>query len=218
MNSKDYDHLVSLAKELSARGYTVVRFDPIGTWESEGNIVDYTTTQTLEDAKNVLEEMLKQHVYTNILFGGHSHGGMIALLYAARDKRISAVLGIMPSSNRLPDDEDRREWKKAGARISLRNVPGTKEDMREYAVPYSHIEDRDTYNIVKDVKNVRVPIILLAGELDDLVLPDDVKEIFDSANEPKVFEIIPGIQHDYRKNDEEIRVVNERIMKLLADI
>ena len=96
LDSKDYKHLVGLAEELDKQGYTVVRFDPTGTWESEGHIADYTTTQYLEDIKHVLEYMLKQEDYTYILVGGHSRGGQVSILYAARDPRISVGLGIRP--------------------------------------------------------------------------------------------------------------------------
>ena len=34
VDSKDYKHLVGLAEALSKQGYTVVRFEPTGTWES----------------------------------------------------------------------------------------------------------------------------------------------------------------------------------------
>jgi hypothetical protein len=36
VDSKDYDHLVKLAKAFASQGYTAVRFDPIGTWEFAG--------------------------------------------------------------------------------------------------------------------------------------------------------------------------------------
>ena len=91
LDSKDYKHLVSLAEVLNNAGYTVVRFEPTGTWESEGNISDYTNTQYLEDIKNVLEYMLSQKKYTYVLLGGHSRGGQLSIIYAARDSRISFV-------------------------------------------------------------------------------------------------------------------------------
>src|SRR3989338_4946250 len=71
LDSKDYQHLVGLAEVLNNIGYTVVRFEPAGTWESEGNISDYTTTQYLEDIKSVLEYMLHRKRYRHVLLGGH---------------------------------------------------------------------------------------------------------------------------------------------------
>lgn len=215
LDSKDYKHLIGLAGALSERGYTAVRFDPTGTWESEGDISDYTTTQYLEDIKHILEYMLREADYTYVLLGGHSRGGMVSILYAARDPRISAVLGIMPSSGRSMVGHHYEEWKKSGFSISQRDLPNDKNKRMEYRVPYSHAEDRDAYNVVGDVEKVKVPILLIAGELDNLVLPEDVKEIFDHANEPKQFVIIPGLGHDYRHSDDEVTLLSRKVLELL---
>src|SRR3989344_8561901 len=91
LDTKDYDHLVTLADALAERGYTAVRFDPTGTWESEGEISDYLTSQYIKDVKSVLDYMLKEGNFIHVLVCGHSRGGMVSLLYAARDPRISAV-------------------------------------------------------------------------------------------------------------------------------
>jgi len=217
LDSKDYQHLINLAEDLAEQGYTVIRFDPMGTWKSEGDISDYITTQYLEDIKNVLEYMLQQTDYKHVLLGGHSRGGMVSILYAARDPRISLVLGIMPSSGRTMAGGRREEWKETGFSISKRDLPENRNGKREYRVPYSHVEDRDKYNVVEDVKQVKVPIILIAGELDELVLPEYVKEIFDEANEPKRMVIIEGIGHDYRHNLSEIKKINKTILNLLTE-
>lgn len=218
LDSKDYKHLVGLAEALSKRGYTAVRFDPTGTWESQGDIADYTTTQYLEDIKNVLEYMLERANYKHILLGGHSRGGQVSILYAARDRRISLVLGIMPSFEHTMKGSRYEEWKKIGAGISSRDLPDNKDKKREFSVPYSHIEDRNQYSVIKDVKRIRVPIIVLAGELDDIVPAECVKEIFDNANESKKLIIIPGIGHDYRHNDDEIKIVNQVILEALDNL
>ena len=215
LDSKDYSHLVELAKTLTKHGYTVVRFDPTGTWESDGDISDYTTTQYLDDIKSVLDFMLAQHTYTHILLGGHSRGGQLSILYAARDPRISLVLAIMPSSARTFVGSRREEWQKTGVSISQRDLPD-KTGSKEFRIPYSHVLDRDKYDVVKDVARVHVPLILITGELDTVVLPKYVKEIFDAANEPKQFISIPGIGHDYRHNAKEIDNVNAQIIKALS--
>ena len=88
LDSKDYTHLVRLAEALCKEGYTTVRFDPTGTWESEGYISDYTTTQYLEDIKSVIDYMIKESEYNYVLLGGHSRGGQVSILYAARDSRV----------------------------------------------------------------------------------------------------------------------------------
>lgn len=218
LDTKDYDHLVKLTEELAKIGYTVVRFDPIGTWESDGDISDYTTTQYLRDIRSVLEFTLLQGDYKHILIGGHSRGGMVSILYAAQDPKISIVVGIMSSSVMRKRDDRLLEAERLGFSISFRDLPENKNQKREFRVPYSHFQDRLKYNVLKNVKNVKVPIIFIAGELDKLVPPKNVKEIYKKANEPKKFILIPGIGHDYRHNPSEIRLVNNEILKQLKSL
>jgi len=211
LDTKDYEGLARLAEALAGQGFTAVRFDPTGTWESEGTIADYTTTQYLADVKSVLDYMLREGNYTYVLLGGHSRGGMVSILYTARDSRISAVVGIMPSSPRTFPAQKKELWKKEGVALSERDIPG-KRGKREYRVPYSHAEDRDKYDVIEEVKKVHVPILFLTGDQDTNVLPEHVELIFDNANEPKKFITFKGIGHDYRHNPEEVERVNERIL------
>lgn len=213
LDSKDYDHLVALADALAERGYTAVRFDPLGTWESDGDISDYTTTQYLTDVRTVLEYILHEKSYDHILLGGHSKGGFISMLYAAQDPRISTVLAIMSpySLGRTNRKDVIEKWKNEGYRISKRDIPG-KTGMREFRVPYSHAIDRLKYNALEEVEKFHGSLILVAGELDKTVLPEDIKLIFERANEPKKFILMRGVGHDYRHNPSEIKVVNDTIM------
>lgn len=217
LDSKDYKHLVGLAERLCEENYTVVRFDPTGTWGSGGKISDYTTTQYLKDLKSVLDYMLHQKRYKHILIGGHSRGGMVSILYSARDPRISRVLAIMPSSGRSMMGKRRDDWEKNGVSISKRDLPQDRNKIKEFQVPLSHLVDRDKYNVLEDVKKIRVPIIFIAGEADELIPPEDVEVLFNNAKEPKNFITVPGVGHDYRFNDDEIRLVDEKILELLKN-
>lgn len=214
LDTKDYQHLVKLAEALCEKGYVVARFDPSGTWESAGDIADYTITQYLADIKSVVDFMLAQKLYEKILLGGHSRGGQMSLLYAARDPRITLVLGIMPSHGPITGGR-REKWEKTGVSVSSRDLPADRSQKREFHVPFTHVFDRDKYDAVSDVKNIHAPIVFVAGALDDIVPPEEVKEIFDSANEPKKFLVLENIGHDYRLNDDEVIAVNAKIMEQL---
>jgi len=216
LDTKDYQHLLKLAEALCEKGYVVVRFDPSGTWESGGDIADYTITQYLTDIKSVVDFMLAQKPYEKVLLGGHSRGGQMSLLYAARDPRITLVLGIMPSHGPITG-ERRIKWEQAGVSTSSRDLPTNRNQKREFRVPFTHVLDRDKYDAVSDVKNIHAPILFVAGALDDLVPPEEVKEIFDSASGPKKFLLLENIGHDYRLNNNEVAMVNTKIMEQLAE-
>lgn len=213
LDSKDYAHLVDLANRLAKLGYTSVRFDPSGIWESEGPISEYLTSQYLEDAKSVLEHLLAEGGYTRVLLGGHSRGGQVSLLYAARDPRITEVLGIMPSHKPV-EGQRRAEWEEAGVKESDRDIPNSTE-RRNFAVPFQHVLDRDQFDTLSDVKNIHVPVYLFAGELDELVPLEEVQKLYDAANEPKKYVVLKGVGHDYRLNPVEVQKVNEEIISTL---
>ncbi len=214
LDSKDYSGLLDLAKRLNKQAYTVVRFNPTGTWESAGEIADYTITQYLKDIKNVLDFMLKEKNYQQILLGGHSQGAQLTILFTAKDLRISQVLAIMPSSG--PTIGERRtNWKKNGY-IGTRDLPFSRKQTIEFKVPFSRVLDRDQYDALGDIKKIKVPIFIIAGELDEIVLPAEVKKLY--ANQPKLFLSLPAIGHDYRLNDDEVKFVNDKIMEKLENL
>lgn len=217
LDSKDYPHITGLAKTLCEEGYTAVRFDTTGIWDSEGDISSYTTTQYLEDVKNVIEFMLKQAEYKHILVGGHSRGGQVSLLYAARDPRVSVAVAIMPSGRSTYDDERMDEWRRTGFSTIKRTIPGSKEK-RTFNVPIAYSDDKDKYDVVADVKKIKVQTIFIAGEIDDSCPKEMIKEIFDSAHEPKRFVIMPKMGHDYRLSEHEIMLVDMTIVKLLKEL
>lgn len=217
LDYKDYAHLSSLSHSLSKDGYTVVRFDPTGTWDSDGDISMFSLSQYLEDIKNVLEYMLDSSKFKNILLGGHSLGGSVSLIYATIDHRISQVLAIM--SALTPQDEEKcKKWMDQGYILSSRDIPNTLNEKREYIVPYSFLVDRIKRTNINELKNIKVPVILVAGELDEEDTVDEVKETYDHINEPKRLIVIPGIAHGYRRNENEINIVNEEILKSLKSL
>lgn len=216
VDSKDYAHLVHLANSLTKEGYTVVRFDFLGTWESDGAIDDYSIQQQLSDIKTVLEFMLQKESFAHVLLGGHSRGGTVSILYAAVDPRVSAVLAIMSpfALFRTVTSENLAKWKEKGFKISKRDVPNSSK-MREFRLPYSNMEEANRFNVLDYVGKLHVPVFLVTGERDDVVLPEEVKRIYETANEPKHFLSIKGIDHDYRHNDAEIEMVDKEILTLL---
>lgn len=211
LDSKDYNHLVGLADALAENGYTAVRFDPLGTWESEGTINDYTMENYLTCIRSVKNYMFKQGNYNFILLGGHSRGGRMSIIYAASDKDVSYVVAIMPPARsflREPEKEKGSEGKR-----SRRDIPGKSGEYREYIVPHNiRDSEQQSYSAVAAAPNVHVPILFIAGEKDTFIPLDEVKSIYNAANEPKKLIVIPGIGHDYRHNPSEVKTVNDRII------
>ncbi len=218
-DSKDYAHLVALAEALAQRGYTAVRFDPTGTWSSAGDIAQYSVTQYLSDVRSVIDHMLATGTYEQILVGGHSLGGVISMLYAARDPRVTAVVNIMGSATfpRKYNAAIIDAWKTSGVRITTRDIPDSTE-RRTYIIPYTFVTDRLQYHVLEDIGAVHAPLLLIAGELDDIVPAEELSAIYEHANQPKKLITISGIGHDYRHHANEIAIVNTTITDALSQL
>lgn len=208
LDSKDYTHLVELSKILGKRGYAVARFDPLGTWESEGAMDDYTMAHYIEAITAVKNFMLKNGNYKTIVLGGHSRGGRMSIIYAATHPDISYVIAIMPSVGRdktKTDDEDAR------TKRSTRDLPNDKSQKKRYDVPSAIVLDGLRYNALEHIAHVKAPILFIAGEKDTVVPVEEVRDIYNKAVSSKELRIIPNIGHDYRHSLEEVLLVNQEI-------
>ena len=72
-----------------------------------------------------------------------------------------------------------------------------------------------SFDIEEAVSKIHVPVIIVAGEADKICLPEDVRSIFEKANEPKKYVLLPGIGHDYRRSSSQIEIVNREIVKTM---
>lgn len=220
LDSKDYSNIIDLAMLFSNLGYEVVRFDPTGTWESGGTIDDYSITQYLDDIKDVFAYMVARRGvnYERTVIAGHSLGAMMAIIYAAQNQNTQGVLAIMPPQSFIrPENMGQRfsEWKKQKYKVSTRDLPQDGSNHRKYKVSYSFVKDSLKYDALDEIKKIKVPVILIAGEDDDLITPEHVNDLYESASDPKDFQVINGIEHDYRYNKKDIVKVRKVVLDLV---
>ena len=92
-----------LARDLVAAGYVVIRYDKRGIGQSGGRSESVTLSDYAEDARSVVEWLKKRKDIDKkrIALVGHSEGGLVALLVAARERDdVAALVTIAaPSTN-----------------------------------------------------------------------------------------------------------------------
>lgn len=89
-SSHDRPYFVDLCDALGAAGLDSVRFSFAGNGESEGRFEDCTITGEVEDLRGVLDAFPGRRV----AYVGHSMGGAVGVLTAARDERIRALVSL----------------------------------------------------------------------------------------------------------------------------
>jgi len=215
LDSKDYPHLVELSKTLAEEGFTVVRFDPSGTWMSGGKIEDYSISQYLSDIKYVINFLVARKTFKNVVLLGHSLGGMVSLIYSARDQRISEVVAIMAPYAFIRPNNLKIKGIGDGYKISKREIPGDPINKREFKVPYSMVEDSKKFDLLNIIHNIHIPLIFVASDEDGVVPVGDTMCIFDAANQPKKFILIKNVGHNYRRSKMDIKKVNKEIVEAI---
>lgn len=216
LDSKDYAHLVDLDFRLQNLGYQTARINPAGVWGAAENISKYSISRCLRD----VDDEIKKHGQSDeIILLGHSLGGMVAMLYAASHENIKTVVAIMSPSvySRGENEEKVAKWQEEGFRTSVRDLPN-EDGTKKFQVPFSFIEDAKKYDVAKSISNFRRSLLLIAGEKDDVVSFDQIQSAYENANEPKKLIIIEGIGHDYRHNQDEIKIVNDKIMDYIQNL
>jgi pimeloyl-ACP methyl ester carboxylesterase len=89
---------LSLGKKLSSSGINLLTFNYQGTWSSEGTFSFESSVQDVANALKFLKQgknIEKFHIDTsNIIVGGYSYGGGIALTAAIYNKDIKRIISI----------------------------------------------------------------------------------------------------------------------------
>ncbi|NHN30624.1 alpha/beta hydrolase [Paenibacillus agricola] len=85
---------IKAARELSQAGYMVLRFDYAGCGESTGQYGASSVDSMIDQTRHVVDYALQIGCVdpTRVILLGHSLGGAIAVLTAARDKRIKSLV------------------------------------------------------------------------------------------------------------------------------
>ncbi|WP_274361263.1 alpha/beta hydrolase [Paenibacillus thermotolerans] len=96
---------VKAARELADQGYVVLRFDYAGCGESTGDYGASGLQHMIDQTRYVLDYALDLDFVdpTRVTLLGHSLGGAVALLTAARDKRVTSLVLWAPSAHPFQD-------------------------------------------------------------------------------------------------------------------
>jgi pimeloyl-ACP methyl ester carboxylesterase len=92
-SNMDRPYLVELGDALARAGIPALRFSFSGNGGSQGRFEEATLTKEVDDAASVVDA-LQSAGFARIAFAGHSMGGAVGLLLAARDPRVRALVSL----------------------------------------------------------------------------------------------------------------------------
>jgi len=214
--------LGELAGALADAGYLVVRYDKRGIGQSGGRPESATLNDYADDVSAAVKMLAdrKDVDPKRIAVIGHSEGGTVALLAAAKDKRIAAVgmvatpgvTGaevVLTQQKRLLDHSTLSDVEKQ-AKIDQQkrihdaviNGKGLEQFPPEVRRAVDNAEFRSLLvaDPAKLMPNVKKPVLIVQGELDTQVEPANADKLDALArqrkNAPPVETVkVPGVNH-----------------------
>jgi dienelactone hydrolase len=209
---KDWGFFPELASRLADDGYVAVTFNfsRNGIGADLHNITELekfainTYTHELKDLQIVVDEIVKGKISKGLLdtskigLLGHSWGGAIAILHASQDNRIKSLVtwSAISTIERFTEEEIKL-WGKNGF-IDVQNKQ-TKERLRINIDLLNDInKNRTKLDILKAASYLKIPTLIVHGEMDETVPASEAHTIFDHLKAVnKNLEIIEGANHTF---------------------
>ncbi len=181
-----------LAERLAANGITTVTYNCSGsgvgedleTFTEPEAFAENTYTRELQDLALVIAES-ERRGWTGPQFGlfGHSRGGGVALLHAARDTRVRALVTWAAISSVMRwTEEQMTEWRERGCL----EVPNTRTGQR-WRVSTALLDDvlehhLGRLNLRLGAATLLCPWLLVHGDADESVPFADAEQLLDASD------------------------------------
>lgn len=197
-NKVGYNHLtVNLANFLEQLGYGVLRFDFLGSGDSDGDFsTDTIVSGWQEDLYNVLQWVKRQAEFSAspILLYGHSLGGLVVLTYPD-DHRIAARLLFAPVTDPIHNFRDiilgQEFWNKSLAGEKIENFYD-----RGFTLESQFAQDLNekNYKPIEAAAKLPTPLLLVHGTADQVVPIQGSRELHQQYQGAKEF-VVTDFDH-----------------------
>ena len=214
--------LAQLAGAIADAGFLAVRYDKRGFGQSGGRAESATIQDYAEDVRAVVRWLLlrKDIDPKRIAVVGHSEGAWVALLAAAREKRISAVASIagpattgaelvleqqqraLDQMKLTPEERDKKVALQKQIQSAVISGKGwelvPQEERRAADTPW--FQSLLTFDPAKVLKDVRQPLFFVHGALDKQVPASHADRLADIARKQSDSDsidvvVVRGVNH-----------------------
>lgn len=188
-SNKESEKHLALSRALSERGFLVLRFDFSYAGESSGRFEEITYSNGVEDLRAAWD-WLERYPAEKIGLIGSSMGGSVALLFAAQEKRVAALVTIAAPLHPerivagLISREEIERWRQMG----FVTYHGRR-------IRASLLEDVEKINIPEAAQKISCPVLVIHGDEDETVPVAEASELSSRLSGPKRICILKGADH-----------------------
>jgi putative redox protein len=189
-STKEGTKHTALAARLAALGYASLRFDFSYVGESAGRFEDLTISGEVDDLGGACDE-LRRRGAGDLALVGSSLGGTVALLYAARDPRVRALVTIAAVSRPLGIVE-----RLGPARVEAWRRTGYREEATG-RLKRDFLDDLARHDVLGAARALRAVTLVTHGDADDVVPVGDAHALYAALPDPKALAVTAGCDHRY---------------------
>lgn len=206
-SNREHPVVRTAEQALIEQGYVVVSFDSRHSLGKSGGTVEKARLSTFsEDLNTVVRWASGQNFYHEpFVLAGHSLGGASVLKYAAENPdKTGLVIAVAPvvsgelweksCMQNMPDFC--REWKKNGQYVYQdEKVYGNKKAV----IPYAVVEEAKSFDILKQAKNIKSNVLLIAADKDIVIPAKDVQKLYQALTNNKSVGVVSDSGHNFDK-------------------
>lgn len=201
---KDRELIVEVTNRLVAAGWPCLRISYSGCGASEGKFEDMCINKEVDDLHAVLDQVKGSK---KVAYIGHSMGGAVGALAAAKDDRLSVLVSLagMVHTKRFCETEFGDQ------------VPGEGCMWEDETNPVSQtfVDDlHDIGNTLTAARDIRSPWLMLHGDKDDVVLPKDSEDLFLTLRGKKKHVVLEGADHCFEGFYDSLAEESDQWLKL----
>lgn len=190
-SAKNSEKLIFLAQSLAERGVLALRFDFRYVGGSSGKFADITYSGEVEDLQAAYRFVEHRHPGKTVIFGS-SMGGTVALLFAAQEPSVAAVVTLAAPAHpenfpkRVLTPKQLQTWRERGY-IAYHGQQ----------LNLSLLEDLERLDVPEAARRIRCPVLILHGDADEVVPVAEAHELQKILTSPKRLSIFKDTDHRF---------------------
>jgi len=188
-SDKNSEKLIFLGQQLAEKGILALRFDFSYVGESSGKFADITYSGEVDDLRAAFS-LIQNHRPGKTAILGSSMGGTVALLFAAEEPSVAALVTIAAPLHpeRFPERVltavELQQWRDHGF---------TFYNGRRLNV--SLLADLEKLDVPPLAKKIQCPVLILHGDADEVVPVEEAYELDSCLSHSKRLLIFKGADH-----------------------
>ena len=203
-STKDKPHTLAACRAMRAAGFATLRFDLYGHGESGGEFRQHTLHKWISNTLAVLHAARRLDFVTEIWLSGHSQGGLTAAL--AGGMAPDLVRGLILRAPAFMIPRCAREGSLLGFAFDPLHVPEEIGVLKGLTLGGDYIRVAQTIHAEDAIRRFPGPVLLLHGDADDVVPPEDSREAAHMYHRCRL-EMIAGETHHFDRHPEQMEAL-----------